>query len=112
MSDVDSAYSELDGKCAFVTGGANGIGRAIAAALDRRGVKVAIADLDLETARRTAAEAGNGAVAIEVDVRERDSVERAFKQALAALGGCDILVANAGVSTMQHALSLTDEEWD
>src|SRR5260370_35414540 len=98
MSDFDSGYSELDGKCAFVTGGANGIGRAIAAALARRGVKVAIADLDLETARRTAAEAGNGAVAIEVDVRERDSVERAFKQARAALGGGDLLGANAALA--------------
>lgn len=112
MSNVGSPYSELEGKRAFVTGGANGIGRAIAAALVRRGVKTAIADLDAEAARRTAAELGGGAVPIGIDVRHRDSVERAFGAALAQLGGCEILIANAGVSTMQHALLLTDEEWD
>ena len=103
-------YSELSGRRAFVTGGAQGIGRAIAAALGRSGVKVAIADIDGEAGRRTAHEIG--AVAVEVDVRERASVERAFAEALTQLGGCDILIANAGVSTMQHALDLSDEDWD
>jgi NAD(P)-dependent dehydrogenase (short-subunit alcohol dehydrogenase family) len=112
MLAADSPYSELVGKRAFVTGGAQGIGRAIVAALAKCGVRVAVADIDFEAGRRTAAEAGDGAVAIEVDVRQRGSVERAFGDALAQLGGCEILVANAGVSTMQHALQLTDEEWD
>ena len=107
-----SPYSELSGKRAFVTGGAHGIGRAIAAALARSGVKVAIADIDGEGAWRTAQEIGADSVAVKVDVRERASVERAFGEALARLGGCEILIANAGVSTMQHALELTDEEWD
>ena len=107
-----SPYSELNGRRAFVTGGAHGIGSAIAAALARSGVKVAIADIDGEAGRRTAREIGLGAVAVEVDVRERASVERAFGEALTHLGGCDILIANAGVSTMQHALELTDEDWD
>ena len=107
-----SPYSELSGKRAFITGGAHGIGRAIAAALARSGVKVAIADIDGEGASRTAREIGADSVAVKVDVRERASVERAFGEALARLGGCEILIANAGVSTMQHALELTDEEWD
>ena len=71
-------YSELAGRRAFVTGGAQGIGRAIAAALARCGVRPAIADIDVEAARRAAQEIGAGAVAVEVDVRERASVERAF----------------------------------
>jgi NAD(P)-dependent dehydrogenase (short-subunit alcohol dehydrogenase family) len=104
-------YADLSGKRAFVTGGATGIGRAIATALAACGVKVAIADLDIEGAREAAA-AALGALAIEIDVRDRGSVERAFSRALAELGGCEILIANAGVSTMQHALLLTDEEWD
>ena len=79
------------GKRAFVTGGAQGIGRAIAAALAGRGVKPAIADIDVEAARRTADEIGGGAVAVEVDVRERASVERAFGESLERLGGCEIL---------------------
>jgi len=107
---VDVPYAELDGRRAFITGGANGIGRAIAQALARSGVKVAIADIDAETARRTAKEIRAAAVAI--DVRERASVERAFGEALKVLGGCDICIANAGVSTMQRALDLSDEEWD
>ena len=106
------AYIELNDRRAFVTGGAHGIGRAIAAALARRGVKVAIADIDGEASRQTAREIGSGAVAVEVDVRERASVERAFGEALAHLGGCEILIANAGVSTMQRALDLTDRDWD
>jgi NAD(P)-dependent dehydrogenase (short-subunit alcohol dehydrogenase family) len=110
MSNAPSPYSELAGKRAFVTGGATGIGRAIATALAGRGVKVAIADLDLEAARAAAAVIGG--IAVEIDVRERASVERAFARAVAEIGGCEILIANAGVSTMQHALLLTDQEWD
>ena len=49
---------------------------------------------------------------VAIDVRERASVERAFGEALKLLGGCDICIANAGVSTMQRALDLTDAEWD
>jgi meso-butanediol dehydrogenase/(S,S)-butanediol dehydrogenase/diacetyl reductase len=105
-------YSELVGKRAFVTGGAQGIGGAIAAALARSGVRAAIADIDVEAGRRTAFEIGADSIAVEADVRERASVERAFNEALAQLGGCEILIANAGVSTMQHALELTDADWD
>jgi NAD(P)-dependent dehydrogenase (short-subunit alcohol dehydrogenase family) len=112
MPADSSPYSELRGKRAFVTGGAHGIGRAIAHALARSGVRVAIADLDAETADRTATEIGAETVAVEIDVRERASVERAFNEALKHLGGCDICIANAGVSTMQRALDLTDADWD
>src|SRR5271170_182628 len=107
-----SPYTELSAKRAFVTGGANGIGRAIATALARSGVKVAIADIDRRAAQRTAEEIGESAVSVEIDVRERASVERAFGGALTHLGGCDICIANAGVSTMSHALDLTDTDWD
>src|ERR1700728_1812519 len=108
MPAAGTLYSELVGKRAFVTGGAQGVGRAIAAALGGCGVKPAIADIDVEAARRAADEIGGGGVA----VRERASVERAFGESLARLGGCEILIANAGVSTMQHALELTDADWD
>lgn len=107
-----AAFPELAGRRAFVTGAATGIGRAIAAALAAQGVRVAIGDIDRAAAERTAAEIGAGAVAVGVDVRERGAVEAAFVETLGRLGGCEILVANAGVSTMQHALDLTDEEWD
>jgi meso-butanediol dehydrogenase/(S,S)-butanediol dehydrogenase/diacetyl reductase len=112
MPANSSPYSELSGKRAFVTGGAQGIGRAIAQALAQSGVKVALADLDVKTADRTAKEIGAETVAVEIDVRDRRSVERAFGEALKHLGGCDICIANAGVSTMRRALELTDEDWD
>ena len=105
-------YPELAGRRAFVTGGAAGIGRAIAAALSRQGVRVAIGDIDRAAALKTAEDLGHGAVAIDIDVRERGRVESAFAEVLAKLGGCDLLIANAGVSTMKSALELTDEEWD
>lgn len=102
--------AELKGQAAFVTGAATGIGRAISRALAGHGVRVAVADLDLDGARRVAEEIGG--VWVRVDVRERASVEAAFAEALAALGGIDITVANAGVSTMARAVDITDAEWD
>ena len=103
--------SDISGQRAIVTGGATGIGRAIVAALIGHGATVSIADLDADSARRTAADLGAvGAVAM--DVRRRSSVEDGFAAALEQLGGCEILCANAGVSTMNRAVDLTDEEWD
>jgi NAD(P)-dependent dehydrogenase (short-subunit alcohol dehydrogenase family) len=106
------SFPELSGRRAIVTGGATGIGRAIATALSRQSVRVAICDLNLQSAKAAASEIGNGAAAFEIDVRKRGSVEAAFQEVEALMGGYDILIANAGVSTMQHALDLTDEEWD
>ena len=107
---MGAIFPELSGAKAIVTGGATGIGRAIAAALARQSAAVTIADLDLQKAQDTAREIGGHAV--EIDVRKRGSVETAFAEAERLMGGFDLLAANAGVSTMQHALDLTDEEWD
>ena len=106
----EARFPELAGAKAVVTGGANGIGRAIAAALSRQSAMVTIADVDLARAELAAKEIGG--IAVEIDVRKRASVEAALAAAEARMGGFDLLVANAGVSTMQHALEITDEEWD
>lgn len=105
-------YPELAGRRALVTGGATGIGRAIVGALARQGVRVAIGDINLAAAEKAASEVGQGTVAVAIDVRERASVEAGFQSVLEKLGGCDLLAANAGVSTMNAALDLTDEEWN
>jgi meso-butanediol dehydrogenase / (S,S)-butanediol dehydrogenase / diacetyl reductase len=105
-------FPELAGRTAVITGAATGIGRAIAIALSRQSVRVAICDVDASAAAAAAAALGAGAIALEMDVRQRESVTTAFAEVEATFGGYDILVANAGVSTMRHALDLTDDEWD
>jgi NAD(P)-dependent dehydrogenase (short-subunit alcohol dehydrogenase family) len=82
-------------KVAFITGGATGMGRSFAAALCDEGARVVIADLDTETATRTADEIGESAVAVACDVADRSSVERAVGETLEQCGGVDILVNNA-----------------
>lgn len=105
-------FTELDGRRALVTGAATGIGRAIAVALAGQGVRVAVADIDAAAADRTAGEIGDSAIGVEMDVTRRESVQAGFAQVLEGLGGCEICVANAGVSSMRPALELTDEDWD
>ena len=83
----------LEGKAAFVTGGAAGIGRAIALAFAAEGANVAVLDIDGERARATAREAGG--TAYECDVSERAAVFQAVERFVAAARGLDILVNNA-----------------
>ena len=85
----------LNGKVAFVTGAARGIGQAIARRLVSEGVKVAVADIDEAGARAAAKEFGPGAVAVKVDISNSQSVRAAVAEAQRALGPIDILVNNA-----------------
>jgi NADP-dependent 3-hydroxy acid dehydrogenase YdfG len=87
----------LTGQVAAITGGARGIGRATAEAFIRQGMKVAIGDLDLDEAQRTADQLGAGTVAFRLDVTDRDSFEQFLDAAEDALGPVDVLVNNAGI---------------
>src|SRR5687768_12012058 len=87
----------LSGQVAAITGGARGIGRATAEAFIRQGMKVAIGDLDLDEAQRTADQLGAGTVAFRLDVTDRDSFEQFLDAAENALGPVDVLVNNAGI---------------
>lgn len=92
---------QLHGKRAVVTGAAHGIGRALALGIAGEGARVACLDVDLEGARRTAGaarERGAHAVALPCDVTDYAAVEAARTLAVEALGGADLLVANAGGS--------------
>lgn len=104
--------SDLKGKTAIVTGGATGIGRAIAGSLAAHGVRIVLADLNLDAAKKAAAELGPEALAFGLDVSKRAEVERSFALIEKTVGHYDILIANAGVSTMNRAIDITDEEWD
>jgi NAD(P)-dependent dehydrogenase (short-subunit alcohol dehydrogenase family) len=87
----------LNGKVVAITGGARGIGKATAAALVGKGCRVAIGDLDLEVAEKSAAQLGGGTVALPVDVSDRSSFARFLDEAERQLGSLDVLVNNAGV---------------
>ena len=84
-------------RVAAITGAARGIGRATALALVREGARVAVGDVDLAAAHRTARELGGAAVALELDVTQRPSFERFLDEAEARLGPLDLLVNNAGI---------------
>jgi short-subunit dehydrogenase len=87
----------LAGETAAITGGARGIGRATAAALMRQGMRVAIGDVDLQTAQQTASELGAAAVALPLDVTDRASFSSFLDEAERQLGPVDVLVNNAGI---------------
>ena len=98
----------LDGKKALVTGGASGIGRAIALRFAEAGAAVLVADRNLEPAEKVAqeiAKLGQPAVAHRVDVADESQVDAMVARAVEALGGIDIAVASAGVSHARYGSS-------
>lgn len=101
---------------AVVTGAARGIGAAIAERLSEEGVAVALLDLDLASAQETAARIGDrtgGATfAIGCDVSDREAIAGAMDDAVAALGGLDTLVTNAGITRDGFLHKLDDKSWD
>ena len=99
----------LQAKIAVVTGGAGGIGRAICERYARDGARVAVADLDAARCELVAAEIGNAAFGVELDVTRQDSIDAMVRTVVARAGGIDILVNNAGVYEMQPILEMTRE---
>lgn len=105
----------LDGKVAVVTGGGRGIGQAIATVLAAKGAAVAVWDLNLENAEKTAAairETGGTAIAVGGDVSVAADVAAAAARTRAELGAVTILVNNAGISAFEPFTSITEESWD
>jgi 2-hydroxycyclohexanecarboxyl-CoA dehydrogenase len=91
---------------ALVTGGARGIGRAVAEALARDGCTVAVAD------RRDAEPVGEGGLAVRLDVTESASVKRGVDEVVDTLGPIDVLVNNAGWDEFRPFLETEEEFWD
>lgn len=105
----------LDGRRAVVTGGAQGLGFAIASRLGEAGADVVIGDLNEESALNAAsrlAEKGGKAFGWRLDVRDAGSVAAMMAFCRASLGGLDILINNAGIYPVKDTLSMSDSEWD
>ncbi|MBY8856843.1 SDR family oxidoreductase [Nocardia sp. CA2R105] len=102
---------ELSGKSALITGGASGIGAAIAADLTARGATVLIADIDGKSAREVARPLP-GAQVIEVDLADPDSITECIDSVRTLCGGVDILINNAGLSVVQRLLNSDPASWD
>jgi len=106
----------FSGRRAVVTGGAAGLGRATAELFARDGAGVAICDLDIETANKTAEEIastyGVKCIASKCDVSDFEDVEAAFSDIAEKLGGIDILVNNAGVTRDNLIFKMLDSDWD
>ncbi len=105
--------TEFEGKVALVTGAGSGIGRAIALAFARQGAQVVAADLDHESAEKTAAEIGEAAVGLAVDIGDEAAVDRLVRQSLDVFGRIDALCNNAGImDTMALPADTTTDMWE
>ncbi len=105
----------IEGKVALVTGGGQGIGRAIALRLARDGANIAIVDLNEDRMNAVADEVrkiGRQATTFKTDVSDRDQVRAAVDHAESALGGFDIMINNAGIAQVQPIADVTPEEVD
>ncbi|MFD7974583.1 bifunctional aldolase/short-chain dehydrogenase [Streptomyces sp. NPDC059071] len=108
------APKPLAARIALVTGAGSGIGRAIAHRLAAEGACVVVADLDGGKAAAVAGELGgpDRAVAVTVDVTSEEAIVAAFRDALLAFGGVDLVVNNAGLSISKPLLETTARDWD
>ncbi len=106
-----------EGQIAFVTGAGGGIGRAIAMKFASLGASVVVADLNLEGAEQTVAMLPDPTgkarhAALRMDVTNRENVQEGMRWVGETYGRIDLLMNNAGVSTMHHLVDLTEQEWD
>lgn len=107
--------SDLGEKCAIVTGGGRGIGRAIGLRLAEHGASVAVVDLlerEAEEVSKQIIDMGRRSVSIVCDVSNPKDVEEMFKAAVTALGGVHILVNNAGINRDGLLIRMSDGDWN
>jgi NAD(P)-dependent dehydrogenase (short-subunit alcohol dehydrogenase family) len=102
----------LAGKSALITGSARGIGRAFAEAYVGAGATVAIADINLEAAQKTASQIGGNAYAVQLDVTDLASIETAVKAVETKTGGLDILINNAALFDLAPIVEITKASYD
>lgn len=104
--------NRLKGKSALITGAARGIGRGFAQKYIDEGAQVAIADIDLDAAKKTASELGPAAYPIHIDVSDQNSIEAAISDVVAQTNKLDILINNAALFDASEIIDITRESFD
>jgi D-sorbitol dehydrogenase (acceptor) len=102
----------LEGKSAIITGAARGIGKAFAKAYVKEGATVAIADINLEEAEKTASQIGPQAYAVHLDVTDQSSIDATVKTIEQRTGGIDILINNAALFDLAPIVEITRESYN
>ena len=102
---------KLKDKIAIITGGASGIGKAIAERYTREGARVVVADLDEKAAGELTAKLGNNSFAVQFDVTKQESIDNLVAAVVETAGRIDILVNNAGIFAMAPIVEVTREQW-
>ena len=102
---------KLKDKVAIITGGASGIGKAIAERYTKEGARVVIADLNAKAAEELAKQLGNSALGIAFDVTRQESIDNLVATVVEEAGRIDILVNNAGIFAMAPIPEITRDQW-
>jgi 3-oxoacyl-[acyl-carrier protein] reductase len=115
MPVLTEALMDFRNQVAIVTGGARGIGRAIAEGLAKKGVNLAIADINIDTAIETASDLtklGIKAIGMKLDVSNPEEVKKTFGDVKKEFNRIDILINNAGITKDGLMIRMKDEDWD
>ncbi len=109
---MSGTVKRLEGRVALITGGASGIGRAIAIRYVEEGARVVLADLNMEMLREAEAQLGSACMTIEANVTVEEDMARAVAAAVEYFGCLDIGVNSAGLGTYAIITDQTEEQWD
>jgi 2-dehydro-3-deoxy-D-gluconate 5-dehydrogenase len=108
------ASFSIAGKKAIVTGAARGLGRGMAQGLHEAGADLALIDMSdgIHAVAKEMGATGAPVVSVQADLSHRDELKRGFNEAVAALGGLDILLNNAGITRWSQAEAMSEADWD
>ena len=105
----------LERKTVIVTGAGRGIGRAIALSLAKEGANIVISDINLKEAKQVAKEIedlGQTSLAVKTDVTSKNDINELMNKTIEKFSSLDILISNAGVSSMENVIDMPEEKWD